>query len=51
MKDWIIMLAIKIGFIGAAVSVVMLTGCSTVSGVGKDIQNASEWTQNKISGK
>jgi predicted small secreted protein len=26
----------------------ILTGCSTVAGVGKDIQGAAEWTKEKI---
>ena len=26
----------------------MLTGCSTVAGVGKDITGAAEWTKEKI---
>lgn len=31
--------------------VVILSACSTVAGVGKDIQNTAEWTKDKISGK
>ena len=27
---------------------VALTGCSTVSGVGKDISSAAEWTKEKM---
>jgi len=26
----------------------IVTGCSTVAGVGKDIQGAAEWTKEKI---
>lgn len=26
------------------------TGCSTVSGVGKDISNAADWTKEKMGG-
>jgi predicted small secreted protein len=51
MKDWIVMTAIKLVFIGVAVSVVLLTGCSTVSGFGKDISSAADYTKDKISGK
>jgi predicted small secreted protein len=29
----------------------ILTGCSTVWGVGKDISNAAEWTHEKITNK
>jgi predicted small secreted protein len=28
-----------------------LTACSTVAGVGKDIQSSAEWTKDKMSGK
>jgi predicted small secreted protein len=49
MKDWVIMWAIKLVVIGAAVSVVLLSGCSTVAGAGKDLTSAAEWTKEKIS--
>ncbi len=32
------------------VAVVMLTGCSTVAGLGKDVTSAAEWTKDKIGG-
>jgi predicted small secreted protein len=32
------------------VSVVMITGCGTVAGLGKDVTSAAEWTKDKISG-
>jgi predicted small secreted protein len=32
------------------VAVVMLTGCGTVSGFGKDITGAAEWSRDKMSG-
>ena len=51
MKDYAIMFGIKLIAIGAVVSVVLLTGCSTVAGVGKDITTGAEWTKEKISGK
>jgi predicted small secreted protein len=28
-----------------------LTACSTVAGVGKDIQSSAEWTKEKIGGR
>ena len=28
-----------------------LTACSTVAGVGKDIQSTAEWTKEKIGGR
>jgi len=28
-----------------------LTACSTVAGVGKDIQSGAEWTKDKMGGK
>ena len=32
------------------VAVVMLTGCGTVAGFGKDVTSAAEWTKDKIGG-
>jgi predicted small secreted protein len=32
------------------VAVVMITGCGTVSGFGKDVQGAAEWTKDKMTG-
>jgi len=32
------------------VAVIMLTGCSTVAGFGKDVTSAAEWTKDKIGG-
>ena len=32
------------------VSVLALTACSTVAGVGKDIQSSAEWTKQKMGG-
>jgi predicted small secreted protein len=37
---------IVLGLILAAV----LAGCSTVAGVGKDIQDSADWTKEKIGG-
>ena len=34
----------------ALVFVLNLVACSTVAGVGKDLQNASDWTHDKMSG-
>jgi predicted small secreted protein len=28
-----------------------LTACSTVAGIGKDIQSSAEWTKEKMGGK
>jgi predicted small secreted protein len=33
------------------VSLLALTACSTVAGVGKDIQSSAEWTKEKMGGK
>lgn len=51
MKDVIIMAVIKLAVIGLAVSAVLLSGCSTVSGLGKDISSGAEWTKEKMSSK
>ena len=32
------------------VVIIALSGCSTVAGMGKDIQKASEWTSEKMGG-
>jgi predicted small secreted protein len=32
------------------VSMLALTACSTVAGVGKDIQSSAEWTKQKMGG-
>jgi predicted small secreted protein len=32
------------------IAVVMLTGCGTVAGLGKDVTSAAEWTKDKIGG-
>jgi predicted small secreted protein len=51
MKDLLIMCGIKIVVVGLAVSVVLLSGCSTVSGIGKDLSSSAEWTKEKMSSK
>jgi predicted small secreted protein len=33
------------------VTLLALTACSTVAGVGKDIQSSAEWTKEKMGGK
>ncbi len=33
------------------VSLLALTACSTVAGVGQDIKSSAEWTKEKMSGK
>jgi len=35
----------------ALILVSLLTACSTVSGVGKDISSAADWTKEKMGGK
>ena len=32
------------------VMLIMLSGCGTVAGLGKDVTSAAEWTKDKISG-
>jgi len=32
------------------VAVVMITGCGTVAGFGKDVTGAAEWTKDKMTG-
>ena len=33
------------------VTLLSLTACSTVAGLGKDIQSSAEWTKEKMGGK
>ena len=35
----------------ALILISTLAACSTVAGVGKDIQSSAEWTKDKIGGK
>ena len=35
----------------AVILVTMLSACSTVAGIGKDIQSSAEWTKDKMNGK
>lgn len=35
----------------ALILVMALTACSTVAGIGKDIQSSAEWTKEKMGGK
>ena len=37
--------------IASIMLVMALTACSTVAGVGKDIQSSAEWTKEKMGGK
>jgi len=32
------------------VMLIMLSGCGTVAGLGKDVTSAAEWTKDKMSG-
>lgn len=46
--------SVNVSVIGATVliiaTVLMVTGCGTVAGIGKDIQTSAEWTKEKMSG-
>jgi len=37
-------------FLSTLLLIVTIAGCSTVSGVGKDIQSAADWSHDKVSG-
>jgi predicted small secreted protein len=39
---------IKLALVAVTIS---FAACSTVAGVGKDIQGAADWTHNKMTGK
>ena len=40
-----------VGIVLMLILIACLSGCSTVSGVGKDISSAADWTKEKMSGK
>ena len=55
MKDrimaWISLNGPSLGIAALMVVVlIMLSGCGTVAGLGKDVTSAAEWTKDKISG-
>ena len=55
MKDritaWIALNGPALGAVALiVVAVVMLTGCGTVAGIGKDLTSTAEWTKDKMSG-
>jgi len=55
MKDrliaWVSLNSSTLGFVALIVAVlIMITGCGTVAGLGKDVTNAAEWTRDKMSG-
>ena len=55
MKDriiaWISLNGPTLGMVALIiVSVVMITGCGTVAGLGKDVTSAAEWTKDKMGG-
>jgi predicted small secreted protein len=50
MKEWVFMFGFKIVLVCAVVATALLTGCSTVEGVGKDIQSSAQWTKEKMGG-
>jgi predicted small secreted protein len=55
MKDrliaWVSLNSSTLGFVVLIVAVlIMVTGCGTVAGLGKDIQTSAEWTKDKMGG-
>ena len=55
MKDkiiaWISLNGASLGIaVLIVVSLIMLSGCGTVAGLGKDVTSAAEWTKDKMSG-
>jgi predicted small secreted protein len=48
---WVSLNSSTLGFVVLIVAVlIMITGCSTVAGLGKDIQTSAEWTKEKMGG-
>ena len=55
MKDkiiaWISLNGASLGIaVLIVVALIMLSGCGTVAGLGKDVTGAAEWTKDKIGG-
>ena len=55
MKDriiaWISLNGASLGIaVLIVVALIMLSGCGTVAGIGKDLTSTAEWTQDKIGG-
>ena len=55
MKDkiiaWISLNGASLGIaVLIVVSLIMLSGCGTVAGLGKDLTSTAEWTKDKIGG-
>jgi predicted small secreted protein len=55
MKDriiaWISLNGASLGIaVLIVVALIMLSGCGTVAGLGKDVTSAAEWTKDKMSG-
>jgi predicted small secreted protein len=49
---WISLNSSALGLVALIVAVlIMISGCGTVAGIGKDITNVAEWTQDKIGDK
>jgi predicted small secreted protein len=46
--------SVNVSVLGAPVLIIttllMVTGCGTVAGIGKDIQKSAEWTKEKMGG-
>jgi predicted small secreted protein len=46
--------SVNVSVLGATVLIIttllMVTGCGTVAGIGKDIQKSAEWTKEKMGG-
>lgn len=56
MKDrliaWVSLNSSTLGFVVLIAAVlIMITGCGTVAGIGKDVTSAAEWTKDKMSDK
>ena len=51
-KNWFLTTGVQLITVTAIIVLVLsFTACSTVAGVGKDIQSSAEWTKDKMSGK
>ena len=48
---WVSLNSSTLGFVVLIAAVlIIITGCGTVAGIGKDIQTSAEWTKEKMGG-
>jgi predicted small secreted protein len=50
--EWVSLNSSTLGFVVLIAAVlIMISGCGTVAGIGKDVTSAAEWTKDKMGDK